>query len=71
MNVQWREPRDLDYNVASQGIDPRAGPGRISSRHPTGPYAAMADGSVRSLHGISPSVLQALLRIDDEGQPEE
>lgn len=59
-NIEWLEPRDLPYHAMS--LTPNA-PSRpsLSSHHPGGPMVMMADGSVRSVKGIDPDVLRAMI----------
>jgi prepilin-type processing-associated H-X9-DG protein len=63
LNIEWLEPRDLDYSAMSFLLNDRSQPS-ISSAHPNGPNACMADGSVRCLgKDISPEVLKQMLNI--------
>ena len=72
--INWMEPRDLSFEEALGGINPKSGKG-ISSRHLSYNgyfyhqtqvvYVTFADGSVRSLReGFPPERLEALLTID-------
>lgn len=60
LNVEWLEPRDLTFDGMSFVLNDSQGTS-ISSPHPGGPFASMADGSVRSLKGIDPTVLRAMI----------
>jgi hypothetical protein len=70
-HVNWMEPRDLTYDQALAGINPRPGPG-ISSRH--GNFAAVAtvDGSIWLLPDTASrdTLRKLLLRNDGEMIPE-
>jgi hypothetical protein len=64
LGIEWLEPRDLDYNTMSFSVnDPKRA--SVSSHHPDGPHACMADGSVRSLRDVSPEVLKATLNVPE------
>ena len=59
-NIEWLEPRDLPFHAMSfTPNDPRRP--SISSHHPGGPLVTMADGSRRSVKGIDPDVLRAMI----------
>jgi hypothetical protein len=62
MSVRWSEPRDLTLDAILQQVD-ATGHAELTTHHPQGPYALMADGSVRSLHGIAPEVLETMLNV--------
>lgn len=57
--INWMEPRDLNAGQMTFTIN---GPGgEISSKHPGGAVAAMADGSVKFISGsVAPQTLRAL-----------
>lgn len=62
--IQWMEPRDLDASRLSGIVSPPDGV-NISSYHPAGANAALADGSVRFLSSsIDPQVLRAMTTIN-------
>lgn len=73
-DIRWMEPRDLSFEEAVRGVNPKSERG-ISSPHvwcngyffhdtPV-VHVALADGSVRSLAaGISPKKVEALLTVD-------
>jgi uncharacterized protein DUF1559 len=71
--ITWSEPRDLHVLQMAQEINPPAGQG-ISSKHPGGALAVLADGSVRffgdasTTSPIDPDNVRRLLTIDD-GEP--
>ena len=67
LNVEWLEPRDLTFNGMSFVLDDSVRPS-ISSPHPEGPFACMADGTVRSLKGIAPEVLRAMMSYEATGR---
>jgi Protein of unknown function (DUF1559) len=60
--IQWSEPRDLSYDEAVRGINPKSGTG-ISSHHKQGgAQCAFADGAVRFLtNDFPPNDLPRLL----------
>jgi prepilin-type processing-associated H-X9-DG protein len=61
--IHWMEPRDLHVLQMAPTVNPQAGQG-ISSRHPGGAQASLADGSVRYLsEELSEEKLRALLTI--------
>ncbi len=73
-DINWMEPRDLSFEEALRGINPRSGMG-ISSRHISGEgyfqhgkpdvSVAFADGHVRHLpEGVPAEELETLLTID-------
>jgi hypothetical protein len=62
LGIEWLEPRDLDYNTMSFLLNDTKSPS-ISSPHPHGPHACMADGSIRSLRDVSPGVLKAMMNV--------
>ena len=73
-DINWMEPRDLSFEEALRGINPKSGVG-ISSPHVSdnGYFyhetpvvnVALADGTARSLsEDLSPEMLEALLTID-------
>jgi hypothetical protein len=66
--IHWMEPRDLDMSALKLAARPaRTNP--ISSGHPGGPQAAMADASVRTLSkSMRRDTLEALLTRDG-GEP--
>jgi len=70
LGIEWLEPRDLDYNTMSFLLNDPTQPS-ISSHHPQGPHARMADGSVRSLRDISPEVLKSMLTMPEQGDPDD
>jgi hypothetical protein len=61
-NVNWMQPRDLDFETMPLEIDSQLGPS-ISSDHPgKGAYVLMADASVHYLSDdLDPSVVRAML----------
>jgi hypothetical protein len=62
LNIQWMEPRDLDFETMDWTIDSPRG---ISSKYHR-PGAVFFDGSVRSLStDFTPKALQALATIVD------
>jgi prepilin-type processing-associated H-X9-DG protein len=67
--INWLEPRDMSYEEAARGINPKTGWG-ISSRHKEGgAQVAFADGSARYLaDDTSIEELRRMLERDD-GQP--
>ncbi len=65
-DIEWLEPRDLLYDEMSFAVND-AGRPSIASAHAHGPYACMADGRVRSLSGVAPEILQAMLTIQPTG----
>jgi prepilin-type processing-associated H-X9-DG protein len=69
LNIEWLEPRDLEYGTMSFALNDPTRPG-ISSVHPQGANACMADGSVRFLHNISPEVLRGMLEAKGRGWQE-
>jgi hypothetical protein len=64
--IKWLEPRDLTYEQAIRGINPKAG--GISSHHPGGAQVALADGSRRFLPDEIPVEQLKLLLQRDDGQ---
>jgi hypothetical protein len=63
LDIEWLEPRDLDYNTMSFRINDPNRPS-ISSPHPQGAIVRMADGSVQFLNErIAPDVLKAMLEV--------
>ena len=66
LDIEWLEPRDLEYDTMSFFINDPKRPS-ISSHHPQGPHVSMADGSVRCLDkDIDPKVLQQMLTADKD-----
>ena len=61
-NIEWLEPRDLTFDGLNLTVNDPNLPS-ISGNHPNGPYAGMAEGSVRSLRGVSPEVLKGMLTV--------
>jgi prepilin-type processing-associated H-X9-DG protein len=60
--INWLEPRDLTFEEAARGINPRDGNLGISSAHKGGANVLFADGAVHYLRDdIPPDVLRALL----------
>lgn len=66
LNVEWLEPRDLAFDEMSFVPNDPKRPS-ISSYHPDGPLVLMADGSTRSIKGIAPEVLRAMLQHMPDG----
>ena len=66
LNIEWLEPRDLVLHEMSLVPDDPKRPS-ISSHHPDGPLVMMADGSIRSIKGIAPEVLRAMLQHHADG----
>jgi prepilin-type processing-associated H-X9-DG protein len=64
LGIEWLEPRDLDLDRMSFQLNDSKRLG-ISSVHPHGANACMADGSVRFLSEISPEVLEDMLGVGD------
>jgi hypothetical protein len=63
--IGWMEPRDLTYDQALGGINPRLGTG-ISSRHAGLAFVANVDGSIWMLpEGTSRDTLRKLLLCND------
>jgi hypothetical protein len=63
--INWMEPRELTYEQALAGINPRAGTG-ISSRHGRFAIVATADGSIWMLpESVSRDTLRKLLLCND------
>jgi prepilin-type processing-associated H-X9-DG protein len=63
LDIEWLEPRDLEYDTMSFKLNDPERPG-ISSVHPRGANVSMADGSVRFLNqDISPEVLKSMLTV--------
>ena len=61
LSIEWLEPRDLEFD--GMGLVPNdARRPSISSHHSAGPFVVMADGSTRSIKGIAPEVLRAMLQ---------
>jgi len=65
--INWLEPRDMSYEEALRGINPKTGWG-ISSRHEGGAQVALADGSVRFLPDKTPVDQLRLFLERDDGQ---
>jgi hypothetical protein len=65
--INWLEPRDMSYEEALRGINPKTGWG-ISSRHEGGAEVALADGSVRFLPDKTPVEQFRLFLERDDGQ---
>ena len=61
LSIEWLEPRDLKFDGMSLVPDDARRPS-ISSHHSAGPFVVMADGSTRSIKGIAPEVLRAMLQ---------
>jgi len=60
--INWLEPRDLTFEEAARGINPRDGKLGISSAHRGGANVLFADGAVRYLTNETlPETLRALL----------
>jgi len=63
LGIEWLEPRDLDYDTMSFTLNNRNS-ASISSLHPGGAAACMAEGSVQFLNqDISADVLKTMLNI--------
>ena len=63
--INWMEPRDLTFDEALRGINPKDGHG-ISSRHEAGANVCFCDGSVHYVpNGIDPQLLRDLLEFND------
>jgi len=63
--INWMEPRDLTFDEALRGINPKGGHG-ISSRHEAGANVCFCDGSVHYVpNGIDPQLLRDLLEFND------
>jgi prepilin-type processing-associated H-X9-DG protein len=66
--INWIEPRDLTFDQALRGVNPKLQVG-ISSHHQGGAQAVFADGSVHFLKDETPPAdLRLLLEIND-GKP--
>jgi hypothetical protein len=65
--INWLEPRDMSYEEALRGINPKTGWG-ISSHHEGGAQVALADGSVRLLPDKTPVEQFRLFLERDDGQ---
>ncbi|HET6328162.1 MAG TPA: DUF1559 domain-containing protein [Planctomycetaceae bacterium] len=67
--INWLEPRDMSYEEAVRGINPKSGWG-ISSRHKDGSaQIAFADGSVRTLDDDTPIEQWRRMLERDDGLP--
>jgi hypothetical protein len=65
--INWLEPRDMRYEEALRGINPKTGWG-ISSHHEGGAEVALADGSVRFLPDKTPVEPFRLFLERDDGR---
>jgi prepilin-type processing-associated H-X9-DG protein len=66
VNFNWMDPRDLDITTMAMAINSVQNGTTISSHHPGGAQAAMADGSVRFLsQTLDMNLLRLLLQRDD------
>ncbi len=69
--IHWMEPRDLTFEQAAQGINPRGATACISSNHTDGANVLLFDASVHYLQNdIPPDLLRALLTANG-GEPAE
>jgi prepilin-type processing-associated H-X9-DG protein len=66
--INWLEPRDMSYEEALRGINPKTGWG-ISSRHEGGAQVAFADGSSPLLPDDTPVEKLRLFLERNDGQP--
>jgi prepilin-type processing-associated H-X9-DG protein len=66
--INWLEPRDMSYEEALRGINPKTGWG-ISSRHDGGAQVAFADGSSPLLPDDTPLEKLRLFLERNDGQP--
>lgn len=64
IDAYWSEPKDLSFSEMSFMVNDLSAPS-ISSKHPSGPTVAFADGAVRRLQpGTPASLVRALLTAD-------
>jgi prepilin-type processing-associated H-X9-DG protein len=66
--INWLAPRDLSYEEAVRGLNPKSGLG-ISSHHKEGANVAFADGSTQFLPDETPRERLRLLLERNDGQP--
>ncbi|HEV3298967.1 MAG TPA: DUF1559 domain-containing protein [Planctomycetaceae bacterium] len=66
--INWLEPRDMSYEEALRGINPKTGWG-ISSHHEGGAQVAFADGSSPLLSDDTPIEKLRLFLERNDGQP--
>lgn len=75
--IPWLKPEDVEPTPEALGVNlPGSSAGRsrgvLSSYHPDGAFALLADGSVRFINeGIAAKTLQAILTVDGSDDPGE